>query len=97
MGASKTAVALFCFVVSLLAAERTARADWAIAFGQHDGGYGWGQAHNYASREHAISHALRECRQHSHECRLIAQGSGGCAALAVTFRSNGWGYSTGSN
>ncbi len=65
-----------------------ARADWAVAAGSNGAVTDVFDADDSAA---AVSAALGSCNQKSAGCKIIAQGSNGCFALAGT-DNNGWGW-----
>ncbi|MDR3494021.1 MAG: DUF4189 domain-containing protein [Ancalomicrobiaceae bacterium] len=73
-----------------------ARADWAIAFGQ-SGSTGWayGTAWNYDSAEEARRKALANCREKGPNCKIVAEESGQCGALAIGINDNAYGWAQG--
>jgi hypothetical protein len=68
-----------------------ARAEWAVAFGQNDGGH-WGEGSSWNANERvrATNSALANCAQEIDSCKIISQGTNGCVALAVQNGGNGW-------
>jgi len=64
----------------------------SIAFSPKTGAYGY--SHGSASRSLADQTALRHCRKHAADCKVVVYVQNACAALAVgKGRSYGYGWS----
>jgi hypothetical protein len=82
--------------VMLVASVVSASADWAIAVGQGDRGhYAYGTANNQSSVRVARRVAMEGCRDNGPGCKVIAEGSGSCAAIAFGTDDNAYGWSEG--
>ena len=91
-------IRLSCLIATgiLIASVASASADWAIAVGQGSRGhYAYGTAHSYSSAQEARSVAMSGCRDNGPGCKVIAQGSGSCAAIAFGTDDNAYGWSEG--
>lgn len=69
----------------------SARADWAVAFGQTgEKAWAFGTSVKPDDKAAARKAALSHCRDKGSNCKIILDGEGGCVALAVGLIDNAW-------